>query len=158
VLCLSRTGQDLPLPLHPQPQVALILLCDHRLEGLGRLGMPQLPLDRSFALHACSALLVRLSMPILGQRTAQITAQTMGATTCTLSPRTPGALEVVPHGLSRSSASLIAHPCPQSARHLSFGTKFPARLSTLASLTPDTTSPGGHRNAAHPDECTFHPW
>jgi len=71
--------------------------------------MPQVPLGRSFALHACSVL---LSTPILGQLTALITAQTMGATTRTLSPRTSGALEVVSRGLCRSPALLVAHFCP----------------------------------------------
>jgi len=75
----------------------------------------------------------------------------MGAATRILPLRTPGDLEVVSRGLCRLPAS-DRTPFPLSARHLSFGTTLPARLSTPTSLTSDTTSSGGPRNAAHPDE------
>jgi len=149
----SRLIGICPHPLHLQPQVALVLvlLCDHRLEGPERLGMSQVPLDRSFALHACPVPSPTRATfnpdPGPTDSTDDITDHKSNDSRFT--PRTPGALEVVSCGLCRSPARLIAHPFPQSARHTSRGTKLPARLSTL---TPDTASPGGHRNAAHPDE------
>jgi len=72
---------------------------------------------------------LQLLMSILIQRTAPITEHIMGATTHTLPPRTPGALEV----------ALV--------------TKLPAYLSIPTSFTPpDNTSSGGYREAAHPRE------
>jgi len=113
--------------------------------------MSQVPLDRSFALHVClvpSPTRVTFN-PDPGPTDSTNNITDHGSNDSHFTPRTSGALEVASCGLCRSPARLIAHPCPQSARHLSLGAKLPARLSTL---TPDTTSPGGHRNAAHPDE------
>jgi len=103
-------------PLHLQPQVSFVLRSPLR-PSTGRTGAFGDATSSPGPLlcpTGGSALLVRLSTPILGRWTARMTAWIMGATAHTLPPRTPGALEVVSRGLCRSPARLIVHPFPQA--------------------------------------------
>jgi len=74
---------------------------------------------------------------------APITAQSMGAMTCTLPLHTLGTLEVVSHGVCHLPAGLIAQPCPQSACH------HPLALNCQHVCQHQTPPP---HNVAHPDE------